>query len=127
MAASPASLHESTHAMAPGSSPLTPQPDSPELTAPLDPRAFNPVAAKSSLDVVDGILASCRHPGGKTGSGHITVVFANDGQVSRAVVDEPPFAGTPEGACVASRMRHARVKAFDGPPGTLVYDFHIPK
>jgi serine/threonine protein kinase len=127
LGAAPASARESAHVTAPASAPIAPQPDVTGLTAPLDPRAFNPVAAKASLDVVDGILASCRHPGGKTGSGHITVVFANDGQVSRAVVDEPPFAGSPEGACVASRMRLARVKAFDGPPGTLVYDFHIPK
>jgi hypothetical protein len=109
----------------------TPAPPSPSpsggLTAPLDPKAFNPVAAKQALDTVDGILASCRRPGGKTGEGIITVTFGNDGQVKHAVVDEPPFAGTTEASCVASRMKLARIKPFEGPLGTLVYTFHIPK
>jgi hypothetical protein len=56
----------------------------------------------------------------------VTVTFGNDGAVTNAVVDQPPFAGTPEGACVESRFRTAHVPAFEGAPGTLGFTFHIP-
>jgi hypothetical protein len=41
-------------------------------------------------------------------------------------VDEPPFTGTPEGACVASRFKQAKIAPFAGAPGSIVYTFHIP-
>jgi len=31
-----------------------------------------------------------------------------------AIVDQPPFAGTAVGGCVAGRFRGARIPAFDG-------------
>jgi hypothetical protein len=102
-------------------------PSASALVAPADPKAFNPVAAKASLDLVNGILASCRSPNGQRGDGVIGVTFANDGTVSRALIDEPPFVGTTEGQCVQSRFKHARTTPFEGPPGTMVYTFHISK
>ncbi len=83
--------------------------------------------ARAGLDIMNSILASCRSPGGKTGDGKITVSFNPDGHVSRAVVDEPPFAGTPEATCVSSRFKQAKIAPFTGGPGTIVYTFHIPK
>jgi hypothetical protein len=110
----------------------TPTPSTPAATpiplAPLPaPGAFDPTAARSSLDVMNGVLASCKRPGGKTGDGPISVTFATDGHVQQAVVDEPPFAGSPEGACVASRFKQAHVAPFEGAPGSIVYNFHIPQ
>jgi hypothetical protein len=90
------------------------------------PGTFDPTAARSSLDVMNGVLASCKRPGGKTGDGPISVTFAPDGRVQQAVVDEPPFAGSPEAACVASRFKQAHVAPFEGAPKSIVYNFHIP-
>jgi hypothetical protein len=72
------------------------------------------------------VLASCRSPGGRTGDGTITVTFVADGHADRAVVDEPPFMGTPEGACVSSRFKQAKIAPFIGAPGSVIYTFHIP-
>ncbi len=83
-------------------------------------------AAKAALDVMNGVLASCRSSGGKTGDGTISVTFNPDGHADRAVVDEPPFVGTPEGACVSSRFKQAKIAPFEGSPGTVAYTFHIP-
>jgi hypothetical protein len=88
--------------------------------------AFDPNAARASLDVMNGVLASCRSPGAKTGAGTINVTFGPDGRVERAVIDEPPFMGTPEGACVSSRFKQAKMAPFEGGPGSVVYTFHIP-
>jgi len=107
--------------------PAAPTPAAPTPTAPIDPRAFNPVTAKASLDLVNGILASCRQPGGQRGDGVINVTFANDGSVASAVIDEPPYVGTTEGQCVQSRFKHAKTTPFEGSPGSIVYTFHIPK
>jgi hypothetical protein len=75
---------------------------------------------------MNGVLASCKRPGGKTGDGPISVTFAPDGHVQQAVVDEPPFAGSTEATCVASRFKQARMAPFRGAPGSMVYTFHIP-
>jgi hypothetical protein len=93
---------------------------------PLAPQGFDPAAARAALDVMNGVLASCRSPGGKTGDGKINVTFNPDGRVDHAVIDQPPFAGSPEGACVASRFKQAKMAPFQGAPGSVVYTFHIP-
>jgi serine/threonine protein kinase len=95
--------------------------------APGGARAFDPVAARAALGVIDGVLASCRSQGGRVGEGTFTVTFAPDGHAQHAAIDEPPFAGTPEGACVSSRFRQAKVAPFEGAPGSVVYTFHIPQ
>jgi hypothetical protein len=84
------------------------------------------VAARQSLDTMNGVLASCRSVGGRTGDGTVTVTFGPDGRVQRASVDQPPFAGTSEGACVASRFQQAKVAPFEGSPASITYTFHIP-
>jgi hypothetical protein len=75
---------------------------------------------------MNGVLASCRIPGGRTGNGSITVVFNPDGRVDKAMIDEPPFGGTPEATCVASRFKMAKMAPFEGAPGTIVYQFNLP-
>jgi serine/threonine protein kinase len=106
-----------------------PQPAAPTPIAaptPLAPQGFDPAAARAALDVMNGVLASCRSPGGKTGDGKISVTFNPDGHADRATVDEPPFTGTQEGACVASRFKQAKIAPFQGAAGSVVYTFHIP-
>jgi hypothetical protein len=76
---------------------------------------------------MNGVLASCRKPGGKTGDGKISVTFNPDGRADRAVIDQPPFAGLPEGACVSSLFKRTKMAPFSGEPGSIVYTFHIPK
>jgi hypothetical protein len=76
--------------------------------------------------VIDGVLASCRGPGTRTGDGTIDVTFSADGRAQSALVTQPPFAGTPEGACVSSRFAQAKIAPFDGAPASVAYTFHIP-
>ncbi len=61
-------------------------------------------------------LDSCVKAGGPKGSGHVTVAFAPDGTVASAEVDQPPFAGTSAGTCIADRYRKMRVPPFTGKP-----------
>jgi hypothetical protein len=75
---------------------------------------------------MNGVLASCKAPGGRTGDGPISVTFSPDGHVQRAVIDEPPFAGSGEARCVASRLKQARMAPFVGPAASIVYTFHVP-
>jgi hypothetical protein len=73
---------------------------------------FDRGAAAAALGSVN--VASCKKPDGPTGSGHVSVTFSPDGSVQSAVVDQPPFAGTAVGGCVASKFRGARIPAFSG-------------
>ena len=66
-------------------------------------------AASAALASVN--VASCRKADGPTGSGHVKVTFAPNGSVQSAVVDAPPFAGTPVGGCVGGKFRGARIPA----------------
>lgn len=60
-------------------------------------------------------LSSCATPGGPTGVGHLSMVFAPDGGVSSVHVDRSAFEDTLVGICVAERFRGVRVPAFEGP------------
>jgi predicted Zn finger-like uncharacterized protein len=73
---------------------------------------FDRGAAAGALGAVN--VASCKRPDGPTGPGHVSVTFAPDGSVATAQVDQPPFAGTAVGGCVAGKFRGARVPAFSG-------------
>jgi predicted Zn finger-like uncharacterized protein len=73
---------------------------------------FDRGAAAGALGAVN--VASCKRPDGPTGPGHVAVTFAPDGSVATAQVDQPPFAGTAVGGCVAGKFRGARVPAFSG-------------
>ncbi|MFO0677480.1 MAG: protein kinase [Polyangiaceae bacterium] len=106
--------------------PATPSPPS-VPASPVKTKSFDATNAKSSLDVMNGILASCRRTGGVTGQGHVWVTFGNDGAPTNVVVDQPPFAGTPDGDCVAARFRRAKMAPFEGPVGTVSYTFTVPR
>jgi predicted Zn finger-like uncharacterized protein len=73
---------------------------------------FDRGAAAGALGAVN--VASCKKGDGPTGAGHVSVTFAPDGSVATAVVDQPPFAGTAVGGCVAGKFRGARVPPFAG-------------
>ncbi|HEU4534822.1 MAG TPA: hypothetical protein VFS00_11915, partial [Polyangiaceae bacterium] len=57
--------------------------------------------------------------------GRVAVTFAPSGAVSNAVVEGPPFAGTPVGGCVAAKFRAAKVPAFAGSAITVKKSFSI--
>jgi hypothetical protein len=71
---------------------------------------FDRAAAARALGIS---VASCKRADGPTGPGHLKVTFQPSGSVS-AVEMEPPYAGTPTGACIAQRFRGATVPAFSG-------------
>ena len=85
--------------------------------------AFDRGAAQAALSSVN--VSSCKKPDGPTGSGHVVVTFGADGNVVSAVVDAPPFSGTPVGGCVAGRFRGAHVPAFSGSPVKVGKSFSI--
>jgi hypothetical protein len=85
---------------------------------------FNMGEAKSRLGSTADGAQSCKR-GDISGTGHVVVTFSPTGSVQSAVVDGPPFEGTPAGACVASRFRAVRVPAFSGSPFKVRKSFTI--
>ena len=79
-----------------------------------EPEAFNASAAGTALGNAATRASACRKEGDPTGVARVTVTFANSGKATRAIVDGPPFAGTPTGGCIAETMRNATVPAFSG-------------
>ena len=66
------------------------------------PAPAAPAAATSPFDrgaaaaAIGGVnFQSCKKADGPTGGGHIQITFGPDGNVQTAVVDQPPFAGSP--------------------------------
>lgn len=88
-------------------------------TKPPTGRSFDRAAAFAALEAAANTARTCQQPGGPSGEARVKVVFAPNGEVSSASVDDPPFAGTPIGGCIASAFRSARVPPFDGEPVTL--------
>lgn len=86
---------------------------------PTSPRPFDRAAAMAALDAAALTARSCAQVGGPSGRARVKVVFAPDGTVTSASVEDPPFAGTPTGGCIASAFRSARVPPFDGEPVEL--------
>jgi hypothetical protein len=84
---------------------------------------FDRAAAGAALGAVN--LAVCRKSGGPTGSGRVLVTFAPAGTVSAVAVDQPPFAGTEVGRCVAGRFSEAQVPAFGGTAVTVRKPFLV--
>ena len=100
----------------------TPGPKRPSRPAGIDRNA-----ARASLDVINSILASCKKTGTVAGPGRAAVTFENDGTVSKVDILGKPYVGTPEGTCVASRLRKAKVAPFHGAAVTIDYGFTIRK
>ncbi len=84
---------------------------------------FDRGAAAGALGNVN--IQSCKQPGGPTGSGHVKVTFAPDGNVSAAVIDGGPYPGTPVGGCIAGKYRGAHIPAFSGAPVSVGKSFTL--
>jgi hypothetical protein len=111
---------------APSTSPSPSPSPSPKPAAAAGPGPFNVSAAKSALGTAAANAASCKKPGGPTGSGKVQVTFATSGRVTSANVLGGAFGGTPVGGCVASTFRRAKVPAFSGGSQTVSKSFNIP-
>ncbi len=104
-------------------------PDASAVTAEASASAANPLArfskseAKAALDATAKDVARCKKGKG-WGVASATVVFGNDGSVSRVVVGFP-FGGTGTGACVAETLQAARMPPFGGKPGVMTYRFYV--
>ena len=84
---------------------------------------FDRGAAAASIGGVN--VQGCKKADGPTGSGHVKITFAPNGQVSSAVVDSGPFPGTAVGGCIAGKFRGAHVPAFGGAPMTVGKSFTV--
>lgn len=86
-------------------------------------RPFDRAGANAALARVN--LQPCVRPGGPSGAGRITVVFAPTGVVVSAVVDGGDFSVTAVGACISARFRGVRVAPFDGGPVSVRRTFSL--
>jgi hypothetical protein len=100
-----------TQVVTQGPSPTPPPPATGGSSAP-----FDRAAASANLGAIAATVQSCKKPDGPTGSGHVTLTYSPDGTVQSAVVDQPPFAGTAVGGCVAGKFRGSHIPAFSGGP-----------
>jgi hypothetical protein len=92
----------------------------PDVAAPATPAAVGTAAfdrggAAAALGGVN--LGSCKTAGGPVGAGHVSLTFSPDGSVSSAVVDRPPYAGTPTGTCISNLFRAVHIRL--GPPALI--------
>ncbi len=81
-----------------------------------DGRAFDRGAAIAALTTAAHVAEGCKQPDAPKGVATVKVVFAPSGHVTSADVENPPFAGTPTGGCIAAAFRSADVPPFDGHP-----------
>jgi predicted Zn finger-like uncharacterized protein len=88
------------------------EPESPPTDEPETP--FSREAAIAALENSARLAASCKTASSPTGLARLSITFAPSGRVTAAVVDGPPFAGTPEGSCIASKFRAATIPRFSG-------------
>lgn len=75
---------------------------------------FNASAAQAALAAVAGSASSCLADGDPSSIVRVNVTFAPTGNATTAWVEGPPFAGTPQGGCIARMFRAARVEPFQG-------------
>jgi serine/threonine protein kinase len=89
------------------------------------PNTFNAKNATAALDHQNAVLIVCKK-GEVGGPGKADVSFAPSGAVTQVTV-QAPYAGTKEGACVATQLRQAKMAPFEGPGGSVSYTFSVPK
>jgi len=87
---------------------------------------FTRARANAALETARGDLTECKSLGAVRGPGSVRATFSKDGAVARITIG-PPYADTPEGACILDRLGRARVAPFRGPPGAVNYAFNIPR
>jgi hypothetical protein len=86
-------------------------PDSDASTS--DSRDFRNDIARA-LEGVD--VSTCKTPDAPRGRGHVRLTVQEDGRVTDAIADAPPFAGTPVGACIAQRYAQVKIASFANNP-----------
>jgi len=94
----------------------------PTSTVVAEPESYTPFdrdSAVSALNAAAKSAARCRSDEGPFGAARVAVTFAPNGNTTTAVVEGPPFAGTPVGSCIARTFREARVSPFTGAPVTV--------
>jgi len=79
----------------------------------------------SAMGATANNVSQCKKSDGPTGSGRVAVTFAPSGNVTNAVVNGDPFAGTSVGGCVAAKFRAVKVPPFGGSPVTVNKTFTI--
>jgi predicted Zn finger-like uncharacterized protein len=124
-AATAAAAPGSTRKDAPSSARRDDKKEEPKAAAAGGDQPFSKSSAISALGAAAGQASSCKKLGGPTGSGKVTVTFANSGRVTSANVNGAPFAGTSVGGCVASIFRKAKVPPFSGSSVTVSKGFSI--
>lgn len=110
----------------PPSPPTTAHTSTPVAVTTAAPAPFTQRAAITALETAGGDLSSCKRPGGPTAPGTIHATFGKTGAVTRITVG-PPYADTPQGACVLNRFGGAQMGPIRGTPGSVNYVFHLPK
>ncbi len=116
----PKSLEDQMKSSVPNANVPSAPPPSAGSTAP-----FDRGAAAGVLGGIADSVGSCKKSGGPTGDGHVSITFSPSGSVVSAIVDQPPFAGTAVGGCVAGKFRGAHVPAFAGGNLTIGKRFSI--
>jgi len=86
---------------------------------------FSPSQAQAALSSAAGAAASCLSPGDPSATVRVAVTFAPSGSATRSLVEGPPFAGTPQGGCIARLFRGAHVNAYNGGLITVRKTFQI--
>jgi eukaryotic-like serine/threonine-protein kinase len=86
---------------------------------------FDKGAADGALAIAAVRAKSCYREGQIAGAGRAKVTFASSGQVSTVLLLGRPFAGTPEGLCIASKFRRAKIASFFGAPVSMTKSFSI--
>jgi hypothetical protein len=82
-------------------------------TAPIDK-----AAVASAMGAAASAAAGCKPADGTGGVARVSVTFATSGRATQALVNGPPFAGTPTGGCIAAKFRSATIPPFSGDPVT---------
>ncbi len=89
-------------------------PSPPEGDAP-----FDKSAAARVMGGARAAAASCKQEGGPQGNATVHVTFAPNGVSTLAMVEGPPFAGTPVGSCIAAKFRGLKIPPFSGSSVTV--------
>jgi hypothetical protein len=86
---------------------------------------FSPSQAQAALASAASAASSCLGDGDPSASVRVAVTFAPSGNATNSWVEGPPFAGTPQGGCIAKVFRTAHVNPFSGGLITVRKTFQI--
>jgi predicted Zn finger-like uncharacterized protein len=111
----------------PAAAPPPPAAAAPQAAAagPPGTAPFDRGVASAALSSAAGGVAACKKADGPAGSGRVAVTFGPSGSVTDVVLEGPPFAGTPVGACLAAKFRGAKVPPFAGAAITVKKSFSL--